>query len=574
MPAKTNKTKADIALLQLTVTQMRQTVMTNIVVSVLVGVVIVPTYDLLEVALWVGIGIVIGAARALVLRSVETQKLVEEHYQTTIRILWFFLVLTGLHWGAAAWFFLDPAYPNLYVFVALAILGMVSASLSSLSTIPSLWLIFACTLFACVILRMISLNNWAVVVMSVVFINGLWVLSKTLGKRILESITKDFENAELLEKVKLARDFAEQSNLEKSRFMAATSHDLRQPLYAQGLLLEALDSHLSNDIQKDLMMKISNSNAALNSLFDSLLEISQLDANTTPVNLSHQSCFGLCQSVMDEFESLARSKHLMLTLAGDDCTILSDPVLLKRIIRNLLSNALKHTELGGVSLHVEHTESTASVSVIDTGMGIAECEHKAIFEEYVQLGNQARDRSKGVGLGLALVRRMCALLDHTIELESSLGNGACFKLTLPLGDPTKVVSVDDKQSMSNIEGLTIWVIDNEQDILDAMQALEDQWACSFQLFLSIEQAESYARNNEIPPNVIISDYRLADETTGVDAINRLRALYDKEIPAVLISGDTGAELINSVQRNGFYMLHKPINAKKLRTVISILASNS
>jgi len=567
-------TKINIALLDLVVVQMRQTVITSIVVSLLVGIVIAPTFGLLKVSVWISIGIVIGGARIRILNEIKTRELVSKEYQSTIQKLWFFLVLAGLHWGAAALFFLDPDYPNVYVFVAITILGMVSASLSSLSAIPKLWLTFATTLFACVILRMIVLNNWPVVLMSVIFINGLWVLSKTLGKRISESITKDFENAELLEEVKLAKDLAEQSNLEKSRFMAATSHDLRQPLHAQGLLLEALKGHLTSSAQKELIVKIGNSNDALNSLFDSLLEISQLDANTVRVNLSHQPFTSLCQEVLDEFEALAQDKNLNLKLVGKDCTIFSDPVLLKRIIRNLLSNALKHTSLGSVTMLIEQTNQTASLSIVDTGIGIPESEHKAIFDEYVQLNNNERDRNKGVGLGLALVRRMCALLKHTIEVESSLGNGACFKLELPLGDPEKVITFDEQQDLSSVEGHTIFVIDNEQAILDAMQALQSQWSCTFQLFSSIDQAKSFAHNNHTCPDAIICDYRLADDMTGIDAINRLRALYKDDIPAVLISGDTDAELIDNVRREGFYMLRKPINANKLRTVVAILASDS
>jgi len=362
--------------------------------------------------------------------------------------------------------------------------------------------------------------------MSVVFTTGVYFVVRGVGKSIEASVTKDFQNAKLLEEVSYTRDLAEQANIEKSQFMAATSHDLRQPLHAQGLLLEVLKQQLIGQSQSKLVDKVVQSNSALHSLFNSLLEISQFDAGTIEVNKSH---------------------HLI---------VFSDPVLLSRIIRNLVSNAIKYTEQGTISIHYSQQGSQLLLSVTDTGIGIAEQEHENIFKEYKQLNNNERDRQKGVGLGLALVSRMCELLDHDIEVKSTFGQGAVFTLSLPLGDPSQVIHVAKEENTSSIEGINVLLVDDELPILDAMQSLLSQWQC------------------QCPVDLIISDYRLSGDLNGIQCIEHLRGIVGEATPAVLLSGDTDPNLLNTVQQAGFYMLHKPLKPARLRNVMTLLLKNT
>ena len=560
------------ALLDLMVEQMYYTVPVAIMVSLLMGFVIAPTYGVLIVSLWVTFGVLIGIGRVVIFKRFMPAFLARQQYQLAINVIVLALVLSGLHWGAAAWFFLDPQNPDIYLFVAVVILGMVSASLANLSAFPYLWLLHSVIVFVFVIARMVFYDYWSGVIASVVFIGGLWGLSRKLGDQILSSITKDFENAQLLEEVNIAKEIAEQANVDKSRFMAATSHDLRQPLYAQSLLLAALKDQLTTDVQADIMIKLSQSNQALNSLFESLLEISQLDANTIKVNRSHQSLLDISEDLISEFEALAIERGLTLDLQGDDVAVWVDPILLKRIVRNLLSNALKYTQDGGAMLRIEQDHKSASLSVVDTGLGISESDQSRIFDEYVQLNNQARDRNKGVGLGLALVKRMCLLLDHEIKLTSTLGEGTCFSISLPLGDASKMVSIKTEASGLSVEGLTIFVIDDDIPILDSMRQLEPSWGCRFKLFSSILEVSSYIKNNNDRPDVIVSDYRLAGSVTGIDVINQCQAHYGADIPAMLITGDTDPELLSEIEHIGIHILHKPIDAEKLKAVLAILAN--
>jgi len=559
------------ALLELLVEQMYLTVPISLGVSLLVAIVVAPEFGTALTSIWFIYGLLVGVGRYIYFKKVMPKKMADSQYQTITRFIAFALFLAGLQWGFAGYFFVDPQHPNIYLFVAIAILGMVSASLSNLSVMPNLWLLFATTVFTFIIARMISLGNWSTVLMSIFFVLGLWALSRKLGQQISQSITMDFQNAELLAQVNKAKEVAEKNSLEKSRFLAATSHDLRQPLHAQGLYLAALKEQLNTQEQTSLLNKVNLSNQALNTLFESLLEISQLDANSVDVNCSHLPLIGLCQDIVTEFEPLADDKGLRIDLFKNDCTVFTDPVLFKRIIRNLLSNALKYTNEGGVTLEVEQANDVVILSIIDTGIGIPASEQETIFEEYVQLDNKKRDRLKGVGLGLALVQRMCKLLDHKINVVSEPGKGSCFSLTLPLGDPNKQIQAEHKTQTSSVQGLNIFVIDNDQSILDSMNTLQSDWQCNFELFSDVEQIEAFISNNDEIPDAIVSDYRLADDIDGIELITKIRNFYQKHIPALLISGDTDKDLFDQTQNSDLYLLHKPINAEKLKLAIAILA---
>ncbi len=406
--------------------------------------------------------------------------------------------------------------------------------------------------------------------MALVNLAGLAPLCLYLGKQIEKSITLDLRNAELLEEVSEAKEKAVKANLAKSQFLASASHDLRQPLHAQGILLEALSLRLKDSEHSGLLEKTIQSNDALHSLFEALLEISQLDAGTITVNISHQSVTKICQQVIDEYQLIAQQKGLFIKLTGEDCTAMTDPILINRVLRNLLSNAIKFTQTGGVKIHVQCDNEKVFIRVSDTGIGIPLSKQQHIFDEYYQLDNKARDRTKGIGLGLALVRRMCELLRHDIQVESVVNKGTSFQLTLQVGDINKIITKQDESIADSIEHLKILLIDDEQPILDAMTVMLTDWSCYPRAFVNLTTAEKWIDENHYVPDLIISDYRLKDDITGLDAIRRLRKKLANDIPALLISGDTDPELLESIHRQDFYMLHKPLKATQLKKVIRVL----
>ena len=383
-------------------------------------------------------------------------------------------------------------------------------------------------------------------------------------------MTQDFRNAELLEEVREARDALETASREKSVFMTATSHDLRQPLHAQSILLQILDERAKGTEFVDIVEKIKISNNALIALFNSLLEVSQLDAGTIEARKSHHSLLEVVNLIIEEFHEIASRKGLTLELTGSDHVVYSDPILLMRILRNLVSNAIKFTSCGGVTFKIVNTGTHIQVSVCDTGVGIALSDQSTIFSEYTQLQNPSRDRSKGIGLGLAIVRRMCQLLEHDVSVNSEPGVGSCFHITLPLGNAQNRMTLSKPPVFDQIQNLDIMLIDDEPQILDAMDTLFSDWSCRASVFASFEEARSAIVDARYQPDLIISDYRLGGLLNGVDVILQLRQILGSDVPAIIISGDADPRLLEKIQKEDFYLLHKPVNISILRKVISTL----
>ena len=254
--------------------------------------------------------------------------------------------------------------------------------------------------------------------------------------------------------------------------MAATSHDLRQPLHAQSMILQIMSSRTQGTEFSELVEKMIASNDALIELFNSLLEVSQLDAGTIEVHTSHHSLREVAALLIDEFYETANQKGLALELVGTEYIVNTDPILLMRILRNLISNAIKFTENGHVRVELsKHSPLLTEVKVCDTGIGIHEQDQQMIFREYMQLGNPSRDRRKGIGLGLALVRRMCDLLKLDISVKSQAGQGSVFSVKIPSGNKSKIVQLSKEIDPEPIQDLDIMIIDDELPILDAMNTL-------------------------------------------------------------------------------------------------------
>ncbi|MEM7207728.1 MAG: ATP-binding protein [Pseudomonadota bacterium] len=477
-------------------------------------------------------------------------------------------ISSGVFWGAAAWLFLDAHNIDLFVFVSGALLGVVTGSLIGLSARPKIWLCLAGPILLGMLLKFLMLGNWPLAVMVSIFGGGVVVLCRTLGRNIRTTVEQNFRNEELLEEVQCAKEEADRANRAKSQFMAATSHDLRQPLHAQGILLETLSSRLDGTDLGEITNKIVQSNDALNDLFSALLEVSQLDAGTVKAHIVHHPLDDIFQSAVDEFRVIAAEKNLSIESVGKPFIVYSDPILLARILRNLISNAVKFTESGGVTIDTRCEKETVSISICDTGIGISKSMQSVIFGEYTQINNKARDRNKGIGLGLAIVHRMCELLGHQIEVESVLGKGACFTLHLPLGNAEKVVNIAEEIAPQALANINVLVIDDERPILDAMQTLFADWSWRCRAFLSLQEAQAMLASADYQPDVIISDYRLSENVTGMQAIQSLREYFRRDIPALLISGDTDQELLERAQRENFYLLHKPLKPMKLKNVIS------
>jgi signal transduction histidine kinase/CheY-like chemotaxis protein len=364
------------------------------------------------------------------------------------------------------------------------------------------------------------------------------------------------------------KDLAEQANAAKSAFLAAASHDLRQPIHALSLFIGALRGMRMPAEAKGVLRKIEESTTAMDGLFAALLDISKLDAGVVEVKTKPFDLHTLIARVCADHLREAESKEIELRHVRSSVVAHSDPLLVERILRNLISNAVRYTKTGGVIVGCRRSGRTVRIVVSDSGPGIPEEAQAQIFEEYYQLSNPERDRTKGLGLGLAIVRRLASLLQADLSLRSIVGRGSTFSLNLPLSQEKPTNDAPEQVDFSILSRGLVVVIDDEQPIREAMSLLLQNWGHQVITAESGSEALQRLRSCSRVPDLIISDYRLRLGETGIAAIDLLRAELESTVPAMLITGDTAPDRLHEAQASGLVLLHKPIQNGKLRAAIN------
>jgi signal transduction histidine kinase len=367
----------------------------------------------------------------------------------------------------------------------------------------------------------------------------------------------------------------ELANLAKSRFLAAASHDLRQPLHALNLFLDQRRSETDQVERSRLDAQIDTAVAAMNELFNSLLDISKLDAGVLAPSISEFPVGHLLKRIETTFVATARENGLRLRVVSSRAWVRSDFILLERILLNLVSNAVRYTERGGVVIGCRHRNGRLRIDVCDSGIGIPEDQRRNIFGEFYQLDGGEKDRRGGLGLGLAIVDRLCGLLDHPIELTSSVGRGSRFSVLVPSAPAgTAQAPLDVPRALVDSEhGKLVMVIDDNELVRDGTRGLLKSWGCLVVTAESEDAAMAKLADHVRRPDLIISDYHLAQGKAGFELIDRLRRACGAQIPAFLISGDTAPERLREASASGYYLLHKPVLPITLRSVVSQLLKN-
>ena len=367
------------------------------------------------------------------------------------------------------------------------------------------------------------------------------------------------------------KDMAERANHAKSRFFAAASHDLRQPLHALSLFVAALKARNQQPEAQTLIDNIEASTAAMELLFNALLDISRLDAGTLEAHPQHFPLHKMLLDLDQQFGALAAEKQLQLRFRPCDVTLYSDPLLIERVLGNLIANAIRYTDDGGVLVACRRRGRMVRLSVIDTGRGIPPDQQESVFHEFVQLHNPARDRSKGLGLGLAIVSRLGRLLGHRVDLRSRPGHGSMFSIDVPCGDARLIRPPAAAGTPGPIpDDALVVLVDDESAILRGMAELFDTWHIDLVTARSADEAEHWLASLDRVPDVIVSDYRLPDDADGIEVITRLRQKFGRDIPAILVTGDTAPDTILRISRAGFPLLHKPLRPAKLRALLTHL----
>ncbi len=370
---------------------------------------------------------------------------------------------------------------------------------------------------------------------------------------------------------------AESATLAKSRFLAAASHDLRQPLHALSLLVEALLERVPEGEAKRLAEHIESSASTMENLLNALLDLSRLDAGVVE---ARPECFPLdrvLENLERQFAPMAAIKGLRLSVRRTRAWIYSDPALLERILANLVSNALRYTDTGGILVGARRVQRDwLRLEVWDTGKGIPAEFQAKVFEEYFQLANPERHRDKGLGLGLAIVSRLARLLGSSVQVRSRMDKGSCFHLRFARCHARREEQVKpaSKGVAIPLEHALVAFIDDDDSILEAMVEVFDQWGVALAAGEDGDQVRRELEELGRKPDVILSDYRLKDGKTGVDAIATLQEAFGP-LPAALLTGDTAPETIQALRQSGLPVLHKPLKPAKLRAFLShLLADNN
>lgn len=410
-------------------------------------------------------------------------------------------------------------------------------------------------------------------ILLVLFVPFFWLTVLAYGWRLHQTI---IDSIRLRLEVDESRKSAETANISKSKFLAAASHDLRQPLQAISLFISALkeklvisdQSNVSINETEPLIQRLESSIDSMSELLNSLLDVSKLDANVIQPKLQHVNIEQLLKKSIAEHDILAREKNLKLKVEITPNAIFVDPVLLERIVGNLLNNAIRYTEQGSIILSSTLKDGEVNISISDTGIGIPKNEQMAIFTDFYQLNNPERNQKKGLGLGLTIVKRLCDLQGWNISLSSTEYQGSNFSITVPLGEPNKVIQNTASGSdfvVFNNEDIVI--IENDDNIRVGLEKLLTGWNCKILSFSTSKDCLEFFNTNSLIPHLIISDFRLQNNDTGLELIKLIRKQKKCDIPAIIITGDTAPERLKEAQESGLKIIHKPIKAAILRRII-------
>ncbi len=489
------------------------------------------------------------------------------------------VAIYGLTWGVGAYGMLGHSLAVDY-FVIAAVSSKLLGSLITTYAHPPAFLAFAVTISVPTFAYEISSGDPPIVAAGLVM--GLFLLACVLAVRrihglLRQTIVARVEKEELARRVTeekdlaiAAREEAQRATDAKTRFLAAASHDLRQPLQAQSLLVGALRARVGGDPELvGLVDRVALTGRSLRSLLDGLLDASRLDSGAVEPVIEVFALQPLLDACVDEMSVLAAQKGLALTAAPTSLRVRSDPAVVARILRNLVVNAIQHTAEGRVLIGARRG-APARLVVYDTGPGVPEAQRETIFEDFVQLDNPERDRAKGVGLGLGIVQRLARLIGARTGLDSALGRGSAFSITLEAVDATVAGALGAAEPEASVleldDGLDrrrVLVIEDEAEIRDAMAVMLRGWGCE----VTCAESGSDRRAREVEPDLILADHRLRAGETGNDAIAEVRRRCGRDVPALLVTGDTDPARVSEARSLGVEVLFKPVEPGALRAAI-------
>ena len=501
---------------------------------------------------------------------------------TASRRAWTYVLFSGMSgclWGSMGILFFAPHDTIVTALICIVLAGMSGGSVASLSSWWPTYLAYVLPTVLPFAIRSFVYGNalFSVLGLLSLFLLGVnLAFSRTLQRTVRDAVLLRFENVTLIRQLTEEKERAELANQSKSQFLAAASHDLRQPTHALGLYIATLRAiaqapTIERAALNDIAERLRTALRGMSQLLNVLLDISRLDAGVIDVE---PRCFPLQQefdALENQFSQAALSKGLTLKIRSTSIWLETDAVLLHNMLSNLLSNAVRYTDRGGILVACRRRKGEVEIQVFDTGIGIESSQLSSIFREFYQVGNAARDREQGLGLGLAIVQRTAALLGARIAVQSAPGRGSLFSVRLPalqhIEAPRAAMSERHGEPVSGRAQKAVLVIDDDRDVLASMQTLLRAWGHTVVAAQSLEQAIVAAKSHRLVLEMIVTDFRLARHVTGVDVIHAVFRSIGRTIPAIIITGDTSADGINAASSSGFRVLHKPLDPQELRALI-------
>jgi len=487
------------------------------------------------------------------------------------------LFAAGLAWGSAPLFVLPHQDLATVCLTMLVLLGMGSGGIGAIVPYRPAILAWLCPLLLPMPVLLIwfdaPLHN-ALAIFALAYLGVNLVFAFGQNALLAKALKAQFDNAELVGQLRYQMSLATQADKEKSRFVASASHDLRQPMHALGLFASALEKRLAGTSEAPLVGNLNRCIEALDRSFNAMLDISKLDAGVVEPQLQSFPIRDVFRRLHMHFAGQAEGAGLHLRFKPGGKHVTSDPQLLERILSNLILNAIKYTREGGIVVVARTHGPYVNVEVWDTGIGIPEAELPRVFDEFYQLHNPERDRNRGLGMGLAIVKRLAMLLQHPLTVASTMGRGTMVRLSVPQTDMEALhgMNLEAETVPSPIgNARTLLFIDDEENIRESMALLLREWDYEVLVAGSINEACMLAANYNEPIHAVLSDLRLRNGEDGLQAINAVRHVLGYQLPAVLVTGDTSPEQVKRVHDSGHRVLFKPVLPKELFSMLRQLS---
>jgi signal transduction histidine kinase/CheY-like chemotaxis protein len=497
-------------------------------------------------------------------------------------------LVSGCLWGLASLLFFIPSSPAYEAFLIVLVFAVTATAVLLIGAhLPSFYA-FVIPALVPIVVRNVIEGQPAHFTLAFVIgaaLIAILAFGRNYNRGLVAALRNRFENEALARKLaaqnidlenaraaaERSRNEAEIANRSKTQFFAAASHDLRQPLHAMGLFAAALAEKVRDPEVLQVVNSINASVDALEGLFNELLDISKIDAGIIKPAPTHFPLAPLFERLRMDFEAEAFERGLYFKARPTRAFACSDPILVERILRNLISNAMRYTHEGGVLAGARPRGSDLSLEVWDSGVGIPESERGRIFEEFYQLGNPERNSKKGLGLGLSIVQRLAKMLNAPVTVRSVPGKGSMFAIRLARG-VAPVAEAPARQGApgraSDLAEKLIVVVEDEAAVLEGMRVLLESWGAKVVACGSLAETAAQAARLSRAPDLIVADYRLREGGIGTEAISTLRKRFNAAIPAIIVSGSTTPVHLGEAQALDAHLLLKPVMPAKLRTLIN------